>query len=137
MGRVSRRWAKLRAPRLIVSLVGVHGCWCWEAEPGNCIRVFLWIKLCVKGGLAHCPEVGGCRGRANFRGLEMPLEWWWNPWVDGCMDGSASQSSSLKSGLPSYTVGVSVGKDRSGNSYLHGPLNTWPLPWSLSFAEDV
>ena len=79
MSRVSRRWAKLRAPCLIVSLGGVHGRWCWEAEPGNYIRMFLWIKSCFKGGLAHCPEVGGCRGRANFGDLEMPLEWWWNP----------------------------------------------------------
>lgn len=66
------------------------------------------------GGLAHCPEVGGFWGRARFGDLEMHLEWWKNPWVDGCVDGSASQSGSLKSGLPSYTVGVSVGKDHSG-----------------------
>ena len=44
------------------------------------------------------------------------------------MDGSASQSGSLKSGLPSYTVGVSVGKDHSGNSYVHGPIEHLASP---------
>ena len=34
--------------------------------------------------------------------------------MDGWVDGPAIQSDFLKSGLPSYTVGVSVGKDHSG-----------------------
>ena len=58
--------------------------------------------------------MGGCQGRANFRDLEIHLEWWWNLLMDGWVDGPAIQSDFLKSGLPSYTVGVSVGKDCSG-----------------------
>lgn len=57
--------------------------------------------------------------------------------MDGWVDGPAIQSDFLKSGLPSYTVGVSVGRIAVADSYVHGQLNTWSLPWSLCFAADV
>ena len=66
MGRVSRRWAKLRAPRLIIF---------WLVCMGTGVgRLSLEITLgyavdknpVSTGGLAHCPEVGGCWGEQSL-----------------------------------------------------------------------
>lgn len=115
--------------------------WCWETKPGRCRRAFPRMEiLCQREGPAHCPERGcRCWGRAKLGKCEMHLKWWWNPWVDGQVDGSVTQLGSLKSVLPSVKVGVSVGKHHGGRfagSQIHGPA-TVGLSCDRSFVADL
>lgn len=105
----------------------------------DALEHFRGWKSCVDGRELHVALRGGADAGAeqSLGSVQMHLKWWWNPWVDGQVDVSVTQLSSMKSVLPSVKIGVSVGKHHGGRFIRFMDPPTVGLSRDSSFAADL